>query len=594
MVLEDTNNPSSTYMPGGVVDPYVPASTVLPPLHLPPPGYPATHSRKRSYEETGASGGSYPPTKRFDYNRLGGRGRGRGGRHRGYGGGDGGSSHVLVKNIPPGLNTIAHLNNHFAKFGTLVNVQVRTINLFCRNETTYIFLYLHFQIHYQGDHSAALVSYAQSQEASAAMNSSEAVFGNRFIKMFFNNPDHRGSVKDRLGESTNERVTSDGKTITKTIINKEAITASAKESTTEVATSSEALEEANAIKENKKAAAIAAIKKNQEVLEMKAKLRKEADVKKVEAVKKTEELRKSKQLLLEKLIDEQKKLILKMEEKKGCLKAEEKTAMMTLLKSLTSSIEKTKEDIKALISQQSMPFSRKNISDIQKELLDAELELFNAQQDGNEDVEEIQKKVNRLKVEAAQKGLLPTSRLPRGGRGGFVALRGMHRGYHHRGSPFSPRGRGRGGFRGRGGRGGSTFYSSPAQTSIDRRPTTILVSEIDLELKDAIVAHLTKFGEISESIEDEDSKTLLVQFKTRREAETAMLKAKVMGEAELSLSWHSTSIGESSDIEQEEAEQSGLEEQSDLLDDYTPLDPTYLPPGLEEDDNNKVKKNTLV
>ena len=299
--------------------------------------------------------------------------------------------------------------------------------------------YPNFQIHYQGDHSAALVSYAQSQEASSAMNSSEAVFGNRFIKMFFNNPD-RGSVKDRLGESTNERVTADGKTITKTIVNKEA---SAKDSTEQAKDSAEALEEANAIKENKKAAAIAAIKKNQEVLEMKAKLRKEADVKKVEAVKKTEELRKSKQQLLEKLIDEQKKLILKMEEKKGCLKAEEKTAMMTLLKSLTSSIEKTKEDIKALISQQSLPFSRKNISDIQKELLDAELELFNAQQDGNEEVEEIQKKVNRLKVEAAQKGLLPTSRPPRGRGGGFAAaLRGMHHRGYHRGSPFSPRGRG--------------------------------------------------------------------------------------------------------------------------------------------------------
>ena len=422
------------------------------------------------------------------------------------------------------------------------------------------------------------------------MNSSEAVFGNRFIKMFFNNPDRGLSVKDRLGESTNERVSADGKTITKTIINSEAGVAAGKDlSTEQPSASAESLEEANAIKENKKAAAIAAIKKNQEVLEMKAKLRKEADVKKVEAVKKTEELRKSKQQLLEKLIDEQKKLILKLEEKKGCFKAEEKTAMMTLLKSLTSSIEKTKEDIKALISQQSV-HPRKNISDIQKELLDAELELFNAQQDGNEEVEDIQKKVNRLKVEAAQKGLLPTSRPPRGR--GFAALRGM-RGYH-RGSPFSPRGRGRGGFRGRGGRGSSTFSAFPVQTSIDRRPTTILVSEIDLQLKDAIVAHLTKFGEISESIEDEESKTLLVQFKTRREAETAMLKAKVMGDSELSLSWHSVSIGESSfDVEQEEAEQSGIEEQSDLLDDYTPLDPTYLPPGLEEDGNKVILRLLL-
>ena len=384
------------------------------------------------------------------------------------------------------------------------------------------------------------------------------------------------SVKDRLGESTNKRVSANGKTITKTIINSKAGVVVGKDLSSEQATANaESLEEANAIEENKKAAAIAAIKKNQEVLEIKAKLQKQ--------------LRESKQQLLQKLIDEQKKLILKLEAKKGCLKAEEKTAMMTLLKSLTSSIEKTKEDIKALISQQSV-HPRKNISDIQKELLDAELELFNAQQDGNEEVEDIQKKVNRLKVEAAQKGLLPTSRPPRGR--GFAALRGM-RGYH-RGSPFSPRGRGRGGFRGRGGRGSSTFSAFPVQTSIDRRPTTILVSEIDLQLKDAIVAHLTKFGEISESIEDEESKTLLVQFKTRREAETAMLKAKVMGDSELSLSWHSVSIGESSfDVEQEEAEQSGIEEQSDLLDDYTPLDPTYLPPGLEEDGNKVILRLLL-
>ena len=461
-----------------------------------------------------------------------------------------------------------------------------------------VHIHVLFQIHYQGDHSAALVSFAQSHEASAAMNSSEAVFGNRFIKMFFNHPDRdRGglSVKDRLGghESTNERITADGKTITKTIINTDAVAKDSPGSFAEPAANAGATpnaesmsEEAIAMKETKKAAAIAAIKKNQEVLEMKAKLRKEADVKKVAAVKKTEELRKSKQQLLEKLIDEQKKLILKMEEKKGSLKAEEKTAMMTLLKSLTSSIEKTKEDIKALISQQSANQPRKNISEIQKELLDAELELFNAQQDGNEEVEEIQKKVNRLKVEAAQKGLLPTSRPPRGGRGGYSAMqRGMMRigGYHHRGSP-----RGRGGRIGgyRGGRGGRGSFSYSPQTSIDRRPTTLLVSDIDSDLKDAIVAHLAKFGEISESIEDEESKTLLVQFKTRREAETAMLKAKVMGDSELSLSWHSTSIGDSSELENEEAEQSGIDEQTDLLDDYTPLDPTYLPPGLEED--NKV------
>ena len=327
------------------------------------------------------------------------------------------------------------------------------------------------------------------------------------------------SVKDRLGELTNKRVPANGKTITKTIINSKAGVVVGKDlSSEQVTANAESLEEANAIEENKKAAAIAAIKKNQEVLEIKAKLQKQ--------------LRESKQQLLQKLIDEQKKLILKLEAKKGCLKAEEKNGMMTLLKSLTSSIEETKQDIKASTSQQSVHLG-KNISDIQKELLNAELELFN-------EVEDIRKKVNHLKVKAAQNGLLPTSRPP--SDRGFTALRDMQ-GYHH-GSPFSPTCRGRGVFRGRGGHRSNTFSTFPVQTSIDRRPTTILVSEVDLQLKHAIIAHLTKFGEISESIEDEDSKTLLVQFKTRREAETAMLKAKVFQDFELSLSWYSVNIRE--------------------------------------------------
>jgi hypothetical protein len=44
-------------------------------------------------------------------------------------------------------------------------------------------------------------------------------------------------------------------------------------------------------------------------------------VKKTEAIKMTDELRTCKQDLLEKLIEEQKKIILKMEEKRGTLKS---------------------------------------------------------------------------------------------------------------------------------------------------------------------------------------------------------------------------------------------------------------------------------
>lgn len=46
---------------------------------------------------------------------------------------------------------------------------------------------------------------------------------------------------------------------------------------------------------------------------------------------------------------------------------------------------------------------------VQKDLLDAELELFQAQQEGSETAD-IQKRVNKLKVEAARIGVLPTSK----------------------------------------------------------------------------------------------------------------------------------------------------------------------------------------
>ena len=132
VVLEDTSStsvPPPAYLPGSYNEPYVPATTaapVLPPLHLPPPGYanteaPVAVSRKRPYDDT-SNPGYHPPGKRFDYKRLGGRRGGRGGMNTTPR--FGGSAQVHVKNIPASLNTIAHLNNHFTRFGTLVNVQV--------------------------------------------------------------------------------------------------------------------------------------------------------------------------------------------------------------------------------------------------------------------------------------------------------------------------------------------------------------------------------------------------------------------------------------------------------------------------------------
>ncbi len=266
------------------------------------------------------------------------------------------------------------------------------------------------------------------------------------------------------------------------------------------------------------------------------------------------------------------------------MKPEEKAAMMNLLKMLTESIGKAKEDLKQIIAQHLAATSggrTRRFSDVQKDLLDAELELFNAQQDNSENLAEIQKKVNNLRVMAAQKGMLPTSRTPRGrgGRGGY--FRGGFRGSAMRGYRGSPRGRGRGAF------------VIGGATKVDRRPTKILVSGYEIDEKEELYAHLGKFGEILDKLEDEATPSVIVHYKTRREAENAMKSAKSYGDRLLQLSWYTSPTGgDGSEHDQGESEHSALDDQSEILDDYTPLDPAYLPPGLEEDKKENVDTNT--
>ena len=54
--------------------------------------------------------------------------------------------------------------------------------------------------------------------------------------------------------------------------------------------------------------------------------------------------------LLDGLIQQQKMLIAKLEKGKGALKAEEKNKIMKLLKELTNSIDKTRQDIKTSLA----------------------------------------------------------------------------------------------------------------------------------------------------------------------------------------------------------------------------------------------------
>ena len=119
------------------------------------------------------------------------------------------------------------------------------------------------------------------------------------------------------------------------------------------------------------------------------------------------------------------------------------------------------------------------------------MELYTKQQDG-EDTEDVQQRLDALRIEARRLGVRGGLR----GRGGFRG-RGAPRG----GSYFSsPRG---GVVRGRG-RGGRGFPGvSPGSNKLDRRPTSLMVTGYEAEEREEIVKHFNKFGEVSDMVADE-------------------------------------------------------------------------------------------
>ena len=117
-----------------------------------------------------------------------------------------------------------------------------------------------------------------------------------------------------------------------------------------------------------KAQEVLAIQKNQEMLQTKNELLKKAEEKRKVAMVQQGGILKSKRVsywwffhgklklfsfskdLLDGLIEQQKSLISKIENGKTTMKQEEKTKVMRLLKELSTSIDKTKEDIRNMIS----------------------------------------------------------------------------------------------------------------------------------------------------------------------------------------------------------------------------------------------------
>lgn len=204
---------------------------------------------------------------------------------------------------------------------------------------------------------------------------------------------------------------------------------------------------------------VLAIKKTQEILAAKETLKKKQEEKRKEALKLTADLRKRKQELLDKHLIEIRALIEKAEKN-----PEQKDAIMATIKTMQQSIDNLRKDLAANGQIGGNKAQVKSREQTQKEILDAELDLMTAQQEG-QDAGELQKRLNELRAQAAALGLNAGPAVSRGTRSSRV-IRGAH--------AISYRGRGRGSF---------------AHVSVDHRPTSLLVSGYETEEKAEVLAH---------------------------------------------------------------------------------------------------------
>ncbi|XP_045205677.2 RNA-binding protein 26-like [Mercenaria mercenaria] len=553
--------------------PGVPVPDTIP--SQPPPGPQGhySHHQQRFHPYQRFPG----PRKPFDYNRIG-----------GYRRPDQTNCTLEVRKIPPEFNNIAKINEHFGKFGSLTNIQVK----------------------FEGDPEAALVSFSSNQEALSCYKCSEPVFNNRFIKLFWHQKnkdngnqdassvstttqgvtqeDSNVSVKSRLGpippaskmqlnnlikKSTEGTATTDASAtnthpeqtvtyistgISKTVHNPAALAMAAAARAKAQAQAQAALSSPTAVK------AADFVSKMEKV--------KQIDAMKKEAAAKKLEIQKHKQELLERQIEQQKKLIATLEKNKD-MKEPNKKAIMETLKTLSNSIDKLKTELSTssagFKSDSGLPgtsLTVKSPEQAKKEILDMELELMTKTSSGEETIE-LKKKLSELTKVANSMGLLGRGR----GRGavarGRAATTWVASGI---GPPAGPPGFGRG--RGR----GALFGKAAVATrTLDRRPKVVEVVGFDAEEKEEITSHINGLKEVEKIEFNMDIPSAIVTFKTRRDAEMGILHGSKFKTKTLKMNWHipkpdfsrssSTTSVETEDHEEidEEALLAGVEDEEE-------------------------------
>ncbi|CAG9815221.1 unnamed protein product [Phaedon cochleariae] len=438
--------------------------------------------------------------KQFDFNRLGPRAK------------NPQNCSLELKKVPTGLNSITHLNNHFSRFGKIVNIQVQ----------------------FEGDPEAAMVTFSSHAEANAAYRSTEAVLNNRFIKVFWHNalegkqenvPPQCRPLKDRLGGGQPSVVAPN----TNKVLNLVQPRADSADPAAPGggAESGQQEEEKPASREESKAQATEAIKKNQELLATQAKVKRSQDVQRKEVLKMQKDLRRKKQELLDKQLTQQRVLIEKMEKLPA---GPQRDLIKETIKKTQEAIEAIKKDLEAAaLASKASPLPKKSKEEAQRELLDTELDLIAKQQEGA-DTSEIQKRLLELRARVAN--VRGGSRGARGGRR-YTPVVSRHLLSKNNLKPKSIVN-------------AHQLTRTPSATSlntafqkhtVDHRPTRLLVSGYETDEQDSVIGHFQQFGEIADYEVDSTIPSITFNYKSRKEAEMALLKGKNFQDRTLSITW---------------------------------------------------------
>ncbi|XP_032052726.1 RNA-binding protein 27 isoform X5 [Aythya fuligula] len=453
-----------------------------------------------------------------------------------------------VRKIPPEMNNITQLNEHFSKFGTIVNIQVA----------------------FQNDPEAALIQYLTNDEARKAISSTEAVLNNRFIRVLWHRESEQNppllqqpqqqspsqslhhqlhlqqqalttppavTMHSNMSKAMSKPLASGAYVLNKVPVKRRLGAAGGSQSD---------LSQAGAVGEDSQTfpTSTSHSKTVYSTSNLKTAMKpgagskphdvQEALKKKQEAMKLQQDMRKKKQEMLEKQIECQKMLISKLEKNKT-MKPEERAEIMKTLKELAGKISQLKDELKTS-SATSTPSKLKSKTEAQKELLDAELD-FHKRLSSGEDTTELRKKLNQLQVEAARLGILPVGR----------------------GKTMPAQGRGRG--RGRGGRGRGMLN----HMVVDHRPKALTVGGFVEEEKDELLQHFSKFGDIEDLQEEDSPLSVVLTFKSRSEAENAANQGSRFKDRRLQISWYKPKVPSvSTEIEEEEPKEEETET-SDLF-----------------------------